>query len=171
MSEARVDPAPPGASEQARAIEARLLESRGEITSLYRILLNSPPVCEGWEKLLTAIRQKTSINPRLREMVILRVAVLNRANYEYEAHLPHGRIAGLADEEMTRLKADDFSGFSKLEQLVLDYTDAITRDIRVDPPLFEMIRASFDPVSRVELTATIAAYNMVSRFLVALDVH
>ena len=97
MSEARVDPAPPSASEAARAVEATLLQTRGEITSLYRILLNSPPVCDGWERLLTAIRQKTSIKPRLREMVILRIAVLNRADYEFEAHQTHGRDAELTD--------------------------------------------------------------------------
>ena len=72
---------------------------------------------------------------------------------------------------MARLKTGDRFGFDEIERLVLDYTDAITRDVHVSAPLFEKIRISFDPIGRVELTATIAAYNMVSRFIVALNVH
>ncbi|MEJ1969167.1 MAG: carboxymuconolactone decarboxylase family protein [Rhizomicrobium sp.] len=171
MSGNRIEPAPPGASEEARALEARILQARGRITGLYRILMNSPAVCDGWEQLLTAIRQRTSLSPRLRELVILRVAVLNRADYEFSAHVPFGREAGLTDAEMSVLRDDDLSVLTELDRVVLAYTDAMTRDVQVPDELFARVKASFDATGLVDLTATIAAYNMVSRFLAALDVH
>jgi 4-carboxymuconolactone decarboxylase len=171
MKDARINPAPTAASEEARAVEARILETRGEITGLYRILLNSPAVCAGWEQLLTAIRQKTGVPPRLRELIILRVAVLNGAPYEFTAHIPHARKAGISDAEMEAVKSGTISGFGDLEQRVLSYTDAMTRDVQVPDNLFLPIQAAFDAQGLVELTATIAAYNMVSRFLAALNVH
>ena len=47
----------------------------------------------------------------------------------------------------------------------------MTRDIRVSAPLFAEVQREFDVRALVELTATIAAYNMVSRFLEALEIH
>lgn len=171
MVRARILPAAPATSREGRAAEARILHSRGSITPLYRVLLHSPPVAAGWEALLTAIRQKTALSPALRELVILRVAVLNRAPYEFEAHLSHARSAGLTAAKIEAVKGASRGEFAPLEALVLDYTDAMTREVQVPDALFDQVREAFDPTVRVELTATIAAYNMVSRLLAALDVH
>jgi len=53
---------------------------------------------------------------------------------------------------------------------VLALTDAMTRDIVVPDALFERLRQRFDARALVEVVATVAAYNMVSRFLVALNI-
>ena len=80
------------------------------ISPLYQVLLNSPAVTEGWEAMLTAIRQKTALAPRLRELIILRVATLNGAPYEFEAHVPHARQAGMPDALIERLRAGSAGG-------------------------------------------------------------
>lgn len=47
----------------------------------------------------------------------------------------------------------------------------MTRDIKVPQALFDEVQATgFSNQEMVELTATVASYNMVSRFLVALNV-
>ena len=171
MTDRRIEPATLGTSEKSRAVEDAILKSRGDISPLYRILLNSPAVCAGWEQLLTAIRQKTSLSPRLRELVILRIAVLNRAEYEFTAHAPIALKAGMTEAELDALQMGDASLLTDIDRLVLDYTDAMTTDIQVSDALFARVKTHFDPEGLVDLTATIAAYNMVSRFLAALDVH
>jgi alkylhydroperoxidase family enzyme len=99
------------------------------------------------------------------------VAVLNRADYEYQAHLPYARQAGIPDLKIAAVKGADFAGFDDTERAVLDYTDALTREIQVSDEIFDRVRSHFDPRGLVEVTVTIAAYNMVSRFLIGLDVH
>ena len=153
------------------AAEAQILASRGKITPLYRVLLHSLPVAQGWEALLTAVRQQTALDPAVRELIILRVAVLNRAEYEYEAHLPFAREAGMSERKIAAVKGTDLVHFDDTERAVLEYTDALTREVQVDDAIFERVRSHFDPRGLVEVTATIAAYNMVSRFLIGLDVH
>lgn len=167
----RIGPAPPAQTDEGREIEARIVRSRGAISPLYGILLQSLPVVEGWEALLTAIRQRTSIDPALRELVILRIAVLNDAPYEYDSHVPHALKAGLSEAQIEAVRRTEHSAFTPLQMAVLDYADAMTRDIKVSDAVFAPIRAAFDDTGLVELTATIAAYNMVSRFLTALHVH
>ena len=161
----------PGTRPELAAIEQSIAAERGRISALYQALLNSAPLAEGWEKLLTAIRNKSSLPPDLREMVILRVAVLNRAPFEFEAHLPVARKAGVTDAKLAAIELPQIGEpFSALERTVLALTDAMTRDIQVTDEVFEPIARHFDSRGVTELVATIAAYNMVSRFLEALRI-
>lgn len=164
---------PPAIAETgpAQAAQAQILASRGSISPLYGLLLHSPAVALGWESLLTAIRTRTSIAPALREMVILRIAVLNEAPYEFEAHIPFALNAGLTAVRIQALQSDAREQFDEVESCVLDYCDVMTRRVLVPDQLFARVRAHFDETAMVELTATIAAYNMVSRFLEAMHVR
>jgi 4-carboxymuconolactone decarboxylase len=167
----RVPQVEPGTKPELSALEARIRGARGRISTLYRVLLNSPELASGWEQLFTAIRQKSSVPPALRELVILRVAVLNGAEYEFEAHVPHALAAGMNQEAIERLRRGDSDGLSALENLVLRYTDAMTRELVVPEALYPQLEQHFDAKTLVELTATIAGYNMVSRFLIAMRIH
>jgi AhpD family alkylhydroperoxidase len=171
MKKPRVPQVTPGVKPELSALEDRILGARGRISPLYSVLLNSPELASGWEQLFTAIRQKTSVPPALRELVILRVAVLNGAEYEFEAHVPHALAAGMSEEAIERLRRDDISSFRGVERLVIQYTDAMTRDLVVPEALYPQLDRHFDAKTLVELTATIAGYNMVSRFLIAMRIH
>ncbi|MFI9383496.1 carboxymuconolactone decarboxylase family protein [Kutzneria sp. NPDC052558] len=152
---------------------AELIRSRrgGNLTPLDRILLHSPAVAEGWNGLLGAIRDRSGLADDLRELAILRVAVLNRAEYEWRAHEPLARAAGLTEEQVESARRTGIAdGLPEPYELVLRYADAMTTTVTVDGALFDRLRAVFDEQDIVELTATVAAYNLVSRFLVALEI-
>ena len=85
----RISPITPGSNAELASLEAKILAERGRISPLYQILLNAPEIARGWEALLTAIRNRNSLSPAIREMIILRVAILNKADYEFDAHVPH----------------------------------------------------------------------------------
>ena len=61
-------------------------------------------------------------------------------------------------------------GLTDKQRLVVDFTSAMTRDVKVPDDLFAQMKAAFSDREVVEITATVGAYNCVSRFLVALDV-
>ena len=163
----------PGTKPELAAQEAQIMAERGRISPLYGVLLNSPPIAHGWEQMLSAVRNRNSIPAGLRELVILRVAVLNRAPYEFDAHVPHALAAGVSAEavEASRslpLAAD--APFTEAQRVALRLTDAMTRDIDVPDALYAEVRQHFDVQGQIDLVATVAAYNMVSRFLVALKI-
>jgi alkylhydroperoxidase family enzyme len=158
--------------ELAQLIATIKSERGGKLLHLYQALLNSPPVAEGWLKLFTAIRQKTSLGGRYRELAILRVALLNSADYEYRAHLPFALKEGVSQDQIDAIPGWQLSEkFDPRERAVLAYTDAMTRGIRVPDAIFAGVRQHFDDRETVELTATIAGYNLVSRFLVAMQLE
>ncbi len=147
-------------------------ERGGRFLDLYAVLVNSPPIAEGWLKLFTAIRQKSRLGGGYRELAILRVALLNGAAYEYRAHVPFALKEGVPQEKIDALERwRDSKLYSKEERAVLAYTDAMTREIKVPDDVFAAVRAALDERETVELTATIAGYNLVSRFLVAMQLH
>lgn len=163
----------PGTRPELAELEAVIRAERGgEIAVLYQALLNSPPIASGWERMLTAVRNESELSAAVRELLILRVAVLNRASFEYAAHIPHARAAGVEQDKVTALASPrlDTSVFSGDEVLALAVCDHMTRDVEVPADCIAALRSRFGERGVVEIVATIAAYNMVSRFLVALNI-
>lgn len=155
---------------QTRQLVERIEHERASLPNLYRMLLNSPPVAEGWLNYLTAIRQKSGLCPRIRELLILRVAVLNQADYEFQQHLPIALKEGCTEAAVQALKSGNLDALDDKARAAIAYCDEMTRDIRVKEATFARLRSAFDDKEIVEITATIGAYNMVSRFLEALQV-
>lgn len=159
-------------NEATRPLAQRIVAERGSILHLYQMLLHSPPVAQGWLGYLTAIRQQSTLSGAVREMVIIRVAQLNRAPYEADQHIPIALKEGVPAEKLDALEHwADSTLFDATERAVLAYTDAMTRNVQVDDAVFASVAEAYAPQQLVELTATIAAYNMVSRFLEALQIH
>lgn len=169
----RITPVTPGTRPELAAVEDQILAERGRISELYQVLLNSPPIAHGWEQMLSAVRNRSSLDAGLRELVILRVAVLNNAPYEFTAHIPHAQKAGKSEAaiEATRsVPATGAAHWTAAEAMAIRLTDAMTRDITVSDALFAEVKAHFNAQEQVDLVATIAAYNMVSRFLTAFHI-
>lgn len=168
---ARIPYADPSRPESRELVE-RITRERGGVLHLYAMLLHSTPIGEGWLNYLTAIRQKAGLAGDVREMVIMRIAHLNGAPYEAEQHAPIALKEGMSQAQLDALPDwRPSEHFSPMQRAVLAYTDAMTKDIHVSDAVFAEVRDHFDETGIVELTATIAAYNMVSRFLEALQIH
>jgi 4-carboxymuconolactone decarboxylase len=167
----RVPPVAPGTRPELAEIEERIMAERGRVSLLYQVLLNSAPIASGWERLLTAVRNQTNVPATLRELIILRVAVLNGAAFEFDAHVPHAAKAGVSAEKIAAVRLPDLPMvFEPVERLVLELADFMTRNIVVPEALMDRLQEHFDAKGTVEVVATVAAYNMVSRLLVALNV-
>jgi len=162
------DTADPAIAELAERIRR---ERGGKVLNLYRMLLHSPPVALGWLNLFTAIRQQADLSGRYRELAILRIAVLNGADYEFRQHVPFALAEGVTQAQVDALKAGAApQGLTDADRAVLAYADAMTREIRVPDDVFAAVRGHFDDRAIVELTATIGGYNLVSRFLEAIRI-
>jgi AhpD family alkylhydroperoxidase len=158
---------------EAQPLVDRIVAERGSVLHLYQMLLHSPAVAGGWLNYLTSIRQLSTLPGDLRELVIMRVAVINGAPYEADQHAPIALKEGVSQAQLDALADWESSSlFGERDKAVLAYTDAMTRHVLVPDPVLPAARAAVGSDKlMVELTATVAAYNMVSRFLEALQVH
>ena len=157
--------------EREPIVERIKRERGGKLLNLYKMLLHSPPVAEGWLAFFTAVRQGADLPGRYRELAILRIAVLNGAEYEFNAHAPVALGEGIAQSVIDDMRANRVSAVvDDADRAVLAYADSMTRDVHVPDDVFARVREHLSERHLVELTATIAAYNCVSRFLEALSI-
>ncbi|KAL0942519.1 carboxymuconolactone decarboxylase [Colletotrichum truncatum] len=171
---------PTTTSEEDAAIVSRIQARRAPrpLQPLDLTLLHAPPVADGWNSFLGAVRTQTTIGADIRELAISRVAVVNKAWYEWGHHAPLAVQAGVSAEGMDAIKSEaplelgarPALYLSEKQWAVLVYTDEMTRNVRVKNETFEKLKGLFSEREVVEITTTVACYNCVSRFLVALDV-
>lgn len=161
-----------GDDEIVAAIRAR---RGGTLLHLDRQLLYSPPLAAGWNALMGAVRGRLELPARLREIAICVVATVNRAPYEFHHHAPVLRAAGASDAQVEALRTlDDVDRpglFDAVERATIRLATEMTRAVDVGDETFAAARAALgDDRQLVELVGTIAAYNMVSRVIVALGI-
>jgi len=166
---------PADLQEPAELVNAIRARRGGEFINLDRMLLHSIPYARGWNIFMGAVRRDLSLPATRREIAMCGVAVLNGAEYEFIHHAPELLAAGGTEAQVKQLRsignADaDLSAFSALEQDVIALTCHMTRDIKVPAELMQRLHQALGATPLVELVGVIAAYNMVSRFLIALGV-
>lgn len=161
------DPVP---AELLAAMQAR--RPGGELIGIDRILLKSFPLATGWNALLGRVRADFSLELIYLELIMLRVAVLDGAEFEWDVHYPVYLKAGGSEAKAQALKQTEpeRSLFDEREWTLITLTDQSTKKVDVDIQVIESLKALFGETKTVEAVATVAAYNMVSRFLVALDI-
>lgn len=160
-----------GPPELVAAIRAR---RGGRLAELDRLLLYSTPFASGWGLMMGRVRTELALPPRLRELAMLGVAVVNEAEYEFHHHSAPFLAAGGTPAQLDalrRLPAIDAALFDATEGAALQLTVEMTRDVKVSELGFAAARRALgNDQHLVELIGVIASYNMVSRFLVALDI-
>ena len=84
---------------ELRELIARIRGDRGgRLLNLYEALLHSPAVAMAFLEQVTAVRWKTQLDGQTREIVTIRIGILNRCGYVFKAHVP----AYTAPEGLTR---------------------------------------------------------------------
>lgn len=157
--------------EDKRYLFDNLSRESGRVGNIFRTMGHSPQLLHQFMRLGSDIRYKTRLDPALRELAILTVGRLGDAPYEYVHHIAIARRAGVTQEQIEGLPVwDRHPAFSEQERAVIHYAESVTRDIRVPDQVFDAVRTFLDDEQMVELTLSIAFYNMVIRFLEPMQV-
>ena len=161
-----------GAAPEVREIFERM-ESRGaRVLNLYKVVGHSRGVLPSFVRLGSGLLQHTQLDPRLRELAILRIATVTGSEYEWSQHLPFAREVGVSPEQIAAIKDWKWGGlFDARDQAVLRYVDEVARNVTVPDEVFSGLRRHLDEVSIVELTLSIGFWGMVARLLVPLQVE
>lgn len=173
----RIPYLPQDLQEPKAIVDAVRARRGGTLLNLDRILLYSPSLSAGWNQMLGAIRTQLSLEPKLREMAMCVVASINNAPYEFHHHAPLFIETGGSQAQADSLKdpiaalSNAALGFTPTELAALAMSIESTRDVKISGATFAQAKALLSEQSLVELVATIGAYNLVSRFLVAFEVE
>lgn len=164
----RIPPAPLDGPDASTEAVARLNELRsGRIGNLYRSLLHSGPLAVGWAELGTAVRFRSSLDDRLRELIICQVVAMTQTVYEWNVHAPLALAAGVTQAQLDALPDwRDEPSFTDSDRAVLSLTTAVVAHTVTDQEM-DAVKGHFSTSETVEITVTASYYVAVSRVLQA----
>lgn len=160
------------ATPEIAALAAKIRGARGgQLHVFYQALLHTPALASAWFEFNNAVRFRTGLGDRVRELVIMRVAALTGCDYVWRVHqAQYAAPAGVTPREVESLRDWRKSGvFGARESALLAYVDAMTRDVAVPDAVFDGVSGHFSARELVEVTVLVGAYNMQTRVLRALD--
>lgn len=141
--------------------------------NLMRALAHSPEGARAFMGLGMFIRNTSRLDGRLRELAILQVGYLARADYEWTHHLRIGRRFGVTDDDVRAIGEESAGRETTLEPLaraVLRAAREMTDDGAVSDATFAKLNAGLESEHLVDLITTIAFYNGVVRLLASLQI-
>jgi AhpD family alkylhydroperoxidase len=137
-----------------------------------RALSYDPDLAKGFRGLSDAVRH-ADLDPRLHELVRMRVAQLNGCLYCQAFREQAALDAGVTEELLALVEGwRESPAFREPERVALEYTERFMQDSQgIDADLFTRLHAHFEDGEIVLLTAAIAKYMAWGRFVQVLDLE
>ena len=146
----------------------RMLDPSGsgrEIAAVYRTFAQHPKLYVPRQILSEYIRTKSTLSPRVREMLILRIGWRCQSAYEWAAHAPAGRRAGLTDDQVRRLARSGYDGWSATDAAIVRAADELFDADRISATTWKALDDQFDERQLLDVLITTGGYRMVSMVL------
>jgi alkylhydroperoxidase family enzyme len=148
------------------------LKVDGRVFNIFRTLAAHPKLLKQWLVFGNYILNKSTLPPRERELLILRIGWLCRAEYEWGQHVVIGKRAGLTDEEIDRIKeGPEAAGWSEFDATLLRAVDELRAQAFISDPVWSALSARYDAQQLLDLVFTVGQYNLVSMALNTLGVR
>jgi alkylhydroperoxidase family enzyme len=147
-------------------------ERGGAVGNLFRALGHTPRFLRRFCGMGNDLRNKTALDPKLRELAILTVGRLTDAQYEFVHHWNLARRVGVSREQLEALGDwEKSTKFSDHERAVIRYAAEATNNVRVTDATWNALTTFLDTPRLMELVQQVAYYNMVVRVLVPVGVE
>jgi 4-carboxymuconolactone decarboxylase len=146
------------------------LPERLQHTNIGRMLSYAPTVLTPYYTFSAALLDQLELDPKLRELTILRVAQRTEAHYVWVQHVALAQLVGVSDEQIAALQKEEGEDehFTMKEQLVLAFADEVMQTPRLSDALFEGMSHLFSSREIVELLLVVGWYWTVGRVMTTL---
>src|SRR5215472_8452554 len=159
--------------EADREIFDNLIAERGQpVGNIFRTLAHTPGLLRRFLALGGELRNKTALDPKLRELALLTVGRIAQAEYEFTHHWNLARRVGVERQKLEALADwEKSSAFTDEERAVIRFASEATSNVKVTDATWNALKAFLDTRRIMELAQNVAFYNMVVRVLVPLRVE
>jgi alkylhydroperoxidase family enzyme len=160
-------------AEADREIFDQFVKERGNQPGhVHRVVANAPNLLRRFLGLANELRNGTQLDPKLRELALMTVGRLAKAEYEFTHHWNISLRVGVKREQLEHLGDFETSAlFNDQERAVMRYAAEATTNITVSDATFNALREFLDNRRITELVMNVAFYNAVVRVLVPLGVE
>lgn len=141
--------------------------------AIFEVLLNHPTLARVLNDLLATMLWHGKLDPRLRELVIMRIGWLTACDYEWTQHWRVALGLGVSADDLAGVReGPSHAGFGAAERAVLSATDDVLRDGAVGPATWADCEREIgsDPAVLVELVTVIGAWRMIASIVQSLRI-
>jgi 4-carboxymuconolactone decarboxylase len=140
--------------------------------NIFTTLAHHPKLMKRWLVFGSHVLGKSTLPPRERELVILRVGWLCRAAYEFGQHTSIGRDSGLGDDEIRRVTdGPDAPGWDAFDRTLLRATDELHGDAFLSDATWAALAERYSTQQILDLIFAVGQYQLVSMALNSLGVQ
>jgi alkylhydroperoxidase family enzyme len=140
--------------------------------NVFRTFANHPDLIGAWLGFGAYLLRSSTLEPRLRELVVLRVGWQCRSPYEWGQHVIIGRKSGVLDADLQRLtQGPDAEGWSVAEAAALRATDELIERHTLGDATWTDLTVHFTTQQILDLIFLVGHYQLVAGALNALRVE
>lgn len=111
--------------------------------------------------LMGLLQPDRQLDPKLRELAIIRTGIVGDSRFEYSQHLKVARMVGIPEEKLAAIKGWTTSDlFSPVERAVMAATDEILARNLVEDETFAALRKHLSDAQILELFVVIGLWRM-----------
>ena len=173
LREPRVAPLPESEwDEETRDLLGGLMRAGGRVLNIFATLARHPRLLKRWLVFGNHVLGKNTLSPRDRELLILRIGWLCRAEYEWGQHAVIARGVGISDDEIRRVTEGPAApGWDPADADLLRAVDELHEDAMIGDATWRALAARYDTQQLMDLVFTVGQYNLVSMALNTLGVQ
>jgi alkylhydroperoxidase family enzyme len=166
LTKPRIPPLPKHEwSEEQRAL-LEPYEQQGQCINIVTTLARHTALTTPFMKFAQYLYAESTLPPRARELLILRIGWLCQAEYEWATHIPRAKQAGLAEKEITRItKGPDAEGWHVDDALLLRAVDELYHDAFISDATWHILASTYSTQQLMDLVFTVGQYTLVSMAL------
>ena len=142
-------------------------------TNAFRMLAHAPAIGASTLRLVLALLTETDLEPRLRELVILRVAQRCDGRYAWVQHASVAAIVGVSDAQIAVLERGETPNalFADRERTAFAFADEVLDTCCATDDTFAAVREIFSPSEVLELLLLIGYFRMICGVMNTLQVE
>jgi len=147
------------------AAAARYFATDGDpipMPNVLATLMHHPALAGPFLAYNNVLLRRPVLEPRLRELMILRVAWRTRARYELAQHVRIARGLGITDDEIVAAASGTDAGWTPLEGAALTATDELIDHYRVAGDTWTRLAHALDERGLVELVFVVGTYTALA---------
>jgi alkylhydroperoxidase family enzyme len=150
----------------------KLFTARPVVLNVQRMTANAQKIFVQRSRLSNALFTQTTIDPRLRELAILRTARACHSVYEWTQHVPAARHVGLSDQQIDTIENwQTASCFRDVERLVLKFTEEVNANVKASRETLAGLKQHLSPGEIIELLIIIGHWRQTASILETTEVE
>jgi alkylhydroperoxidase family enzyme len=136
-----------------------------QTANVFQTFVRNPPADRIRGAINTHVNSRSTLSPRQRELLLMRIGVLCRSEYEYAAHHRVGRRAGMTDADVDRILRGPGSGADPIDDALLRATDELHERDMISAETWKTLAGVFDTRQLFDVMIAVGAYRSTSMLI------